>query len=380
MNDTDTAAEASLMESTPHEAQQPSVVRVGDDLSGYDVVIGHGVHERLLSLLPSDARRALLVHAKPVTDLAQRLAEVLRGVGLEVMVDVLPDAEAAKTVDVAAGLWGQLGQAGFTRTDVVVAVGGGAVTDLGGFVAATWLRGVPLINVPTTLLGMVDAAVGGKTGVNTAEGKNLVGAFHSPVGVLCDLGALHSLPRADLAAGLAEVIKGGFIADPVILDLIEADPHAALDPASATLTELIERKIAVKAHVVSADPREAGLREILNYGHTFGHAIEQVEKYSWRHGDAVAVGMVFVAELAARAGVLAEDDVQRHRHILSLVGLPTAYPSGRWPDLLAAMSRDKKTRGATLRFVVLDGIAQPARLEGPDASLLVAAYEAVSAG
>lgn len=379
MNAEDTPGEAPSPKA-PRAAQHPAVVRVGDDVAAYDVVIGHDVHERLLGLLPSAARRALLVHAEPVTDRAQQLADIVRGAGLEVMLSVLPDAEAAKSVDVAAGLWGQLGKAGFTRTDVVIAVGGGAVTDLGGFVAATWLRGVPLINVPTTLLGMVDAAVGGKTGINTAEGKNLVGAFHPPVGVLCDLGALRTLPRADLAAGLAEVIKGGFIADPIILDLIEAHPQAALDPSSMILAELVERKVAVKAHVVSADLREAGLREILNYGHTFGHAIEQVEQYSWRHGDAVAVGMIFVAELAARAGRLTQDDVQRHRQILSSVGLPTAYPGGRWAELLAAMSRDKKTRGATLRFVVLDGIGEPARLEGPDESLLRSAYEAVSAG
>ncbi|WP_168581230.1 3-dehydroquinate synthase [Gephyromycinifex aptenodytis] len=359
-------------------AGQPVTVRVGDEHSGYDVVIGAGVQERLRTLLPAGARRALLVHAEPVAELARGLAQVLREAGCEVLLEALPDAEAAKTIEVAAGLWARLGQAGFTRTDVVVAVGGGAVTDLGGFVAATWLRGVPLINVPTTLLGMVDAAVGGKTGINTAEGKNLVGAFHPPVGVLCDLDALATLPRPDLAAGLAEVIKGGFIADPVILDLIEADPSAALDPSSPVLAELVQRKVAVKARVVSADLREAGLREILNYGHTFAHAIEQVEGYSWRHGDAVAVGMVFVAELAVRAGQLSPEVLQRHRSILSAVGLPISYPPGRWPELSAAMARDKKTRGATLRFVVLEGTGVPVRLEGPPEALLLEAYQALS--
>jgi 3-dehydroquinate synthase len=232
--------------------------------------------------------------------------------------------------------------------------------------------------VPTTLLGMVDAAVGGKTGINTAEGKNLVGAFHPPAGVLCDLGTLETLPRNDFVAGLAEVIKCGFIADPVILDLVEADPEAATRPDGPAVRELIERAVTVKAEVVSQDLRESSLREILNYGHTFGHAIEQVERYSWRHGAAVSVGMVYVAELARLAGRLDDTVVERHRSVLRSVGLPTAYRGDRWPRLLDAMKRDKKSRGSLLRFVVLDGIGRPTRLEGPDPALLQAAYAEVS--
>ncbi|MFD0788343.1 3-dehydroquinate synthase family protein, partial [Micromonospora azadirachtae] len=198
--------------------------------------------------------------------------------------------------------WDRLGEAGFTRTDAVVGVGGGAVTDLAGFVAACWLRGVRWVPVATSLLGMVDAAVGGKTGINTAAGKNLVGAFHPPVGVICDLATLDSLPPADLAAGLAEVVKCGFIADPVILDLVEANPAAAVDPTGAVTRELIERAIRVKADVVSGDLRESGVREVLNYGHTLAHAIEKVEGYRWRHGHAVAVGVVYAGALARLAG------------------------------------------------------------------------------
>ena len=350
------------------------VIQVGDD---YDVIIGRGVADQIADHV-GGAMRVLLVHAPAMTDRAEQVADSLRTGDRQVVVRVLPDAESAKQISVAADLWATLGQAGFTRTDVVVALGGGATTDLGGFVAAGWLRGVPVVQVPTTLLGMVDAAVGGKTGVNTAEGKNLVGAFHSPSAVVCDLDLLHTLPWADLVAGFAEVIKCGFIADPQILRLIESDPEAALDVDGEVLPELVSRAVAVKARVVAADPRESSLREILNYGHTFAHAIEQVEHYRWRHGDAVAVGMVYVAELACRAGMLDETIVAEHRRILDLVGLPTRYEPGRWDELLTAMSRDKKTRGATLRFVVLTDIAEPARLEGPDPQWLREAYDAVS--
>jgi 3-dehydroquinate synthase len=302
--------------------------------------------------------------------------------GYRVVAAEVPDAESAKTAAVAADLWSRLGQAGFTRSDAVVGLGGGTVTDLAGFVAASWLRGVRVVQVPTTLLGMVDAAVGGKTGINTPEGKNLVGAFHPPAGVLCDVDVLATLPAADLVAGLAEVVKCGFIADPRILELVEADPATASRADGPHLVELVERAVRVKADVVAADLRESSLREILNYGHTYGHAIEQVEGYTWRHGEAVAVGMVYVAELARLTGHLAgpEGDalVARHRAVLGSLGLPTTYDGGRWDDLLAAMRRDKKSRGSTLRFVVLDGLAEPARLAGPDDAVLEQAHHLVS--
>jgi 3-dehydroquinate synthase len=362
---------------------RPTTIPVGDD---YDVVIGAGVLDRVTHLLGTDVSRVLVVHPPTLADLTARVTGALEAKGYAVHVAEVPDAEAAKTAGVAAELWGLLGRAGFTRTDAVVGVGGGTVTDLAGFVAASWLRGVKVVQVPTTLLGMVDAAVGGKTGINTPEGKNLVGAFHPPAGVLCDVDVLVTLPQADLVAGLAEVVKCGFIADPVILDLVEAsvadDAHRARSAGNPHLRELIERAVRVKAQVVVADLRESSLREILNYGHTFGHAIEQVEHYSWRHGEAVGVGMVYVAELARLTGHLAgpEGDalVARHRSVLESLGLPTTYTGGRWDELLTAMRRDKKSRGSTLRFVVLDGLAEPARLTGPDETLLRAAYGLVS--
>jgi 3-dehydroquinate synthase len=343
----------------------------------YDVVVGRDLLSGVADLVPATAQRVLVVGAGELP-YADTVANALSAAGLEVHRSTVPDAEAAKSAEVAAGLWGQLGVAGFTRTDVVVGVGGGTVTDLAGFVAATWLRGCAWVAVPTTLLGMVDAAVGGKTGINTTEGKNLVGAFHPPVGVVCDLDVLATLPTPDLVAGLAEVVKAGFIADPAILELVETDPAGATRADGAHLVELVERAIRVKADVVGADLRESGLREVLNYGHTLGHAIEQAEGYRLRHGEAVAVGMVFAAELAHRAGMLDDALLARHRSVLASVGLPTTYAGHTLDDLLPAMGRDKKTRGSTLRFVVLDGLASPTRLEGPAEADLRAAFDALA--
>jgi 3-dehydroquinate synthase len=289
----------------------------------------------------------------------------------------VPDGEAAKSVGVAARLWSRLAEHGVTRSDAIVGIGGGATTDLAGFVAASWLRGVRVVLVPTTLLAMADAAVGGKTAIDIPEGKNLVGAFHSPAGVLADLVTLETVPRADYVAGLAEVIKAGFIADPVILDLVRQDPDGATVPHGTHARELLERTIRVKAEVVSEDLTEQGRREILNYGHTLGHAIERVEEYRFRHGDAVAIGMVYVAELARLAGRLDEQTCQLHRLLLASVGLPTAYPAGLWPSLRAAMAVDKKARGARLRLVVLDGLARPSILDDPSEELLQQAYQEV---
>jgi 3-dehydroquinate synthase len=335
----------------------------------YDVVVGEGLLSELPTLV-AKAQRVAVVHPAALRVTGEAVAEDLRSNGFEAHSVEIPDGEQAKDLKVAAYLWDVLGQAGFTRTDAIVSVGGGATTDLAGFVAATWLRGVDVVHVPTTLLGMVDAAVGGKTGINTSAGKNLVGAFHEPKGVLCDLTALETLPRHDLVSGLAEVIKVGFTHDPRILELIEADGP------DAHLPELIERAIAVKAGVVADDLTEQGGRETLNYGHTLGHAIEKVEDYRWRHGAAVSVGLVFVAELARLAGRLDDATAVRHRTVLDGLGLPTSY-DGDWDRLLSAMRIDKKSRADRLRFVVLDALARPRILDDPDPTHLVAAWEEV---
>jgi 3-dehydroquinate synthase len=351
---------------------------------GYDVVIGPGARNTVVDILGGSVRRVAVIHTVTVADTARAVAGSVAANGTDVTILEVPDGERAKTSAVVDGLWSALGDGGFTRSDAVVAVGGGAVTDAVGFAASTYLRGLPVVHVPTTLLAMVDAAVGGKTAINTVAGKNLVGSFHQPIGVVCDLDLLRTLDRRDIVAGLAEVVKCGFVADPAIVSLVEDDPSAATDPCGGVLVHLVERAVAVKASVVAGDEREAmshgsGIgREVLNYGHTLGHAIERSEGFGMRHGEAIAIGMVFAAELSHRAGRLAEDVVRRHRVVLAALGLPIAYRAGRWPDLLSAMRVDKKTRGTTLRFVVLDDIAAPGVLEGPAEDLLRAAYAAVS--
>ena len=355
----------------------PTRLHVGAGGGDYDVVVGRGLLGELAAMVGPDAVRVAVVHPRALAATGEAERDDLADSGYRAVLIEVPDGEEAKTSQVAAFCWSALGQAGFTRSDAVVAVGGGATTDLAGFVAATWLRGVRVVHLPTTLLGMVDAAVGGKTGIDTAEGKNLVGAFHPPAGVLCDLAALETLPVHDYVAGLAEVIKIGFIADPVILQLIEADPPAARTPDGPATRELVERAVAVKAAVVGQDLHDRGQREMLNYGHTLGHAIERVERYRYRHGAAVAVGMVFAAELARLAGRLGDDVVRRHREVLASVGLPVTYEGPAWPTMLEAVRLDKKTRGDVLRFVVLDGVGRPTIMEGPDPSLLAAAYEEV---
>ncbi|MFJ7269241.1 3-dehydroquinate synthase [Streptomyces sp. NPDC099050] len=345
----------------------------------YDVLVGRQLLGELGSLIGTKAQRVAVIHPEALASTGEALRDDLAAQGYEAVAIQVPNAEEAKTAEVAAYCWKALGQSGFTRSDVVVGVGGGSTTDLAGFVAASWLRGVRWIAVPTTILAMVDAAVGGKTGINTAEGKNLVGAFHPPAGVLCDLAALDSLPVNDYVSGLAEIIKAGFISDPVILDLIEADPAAARTPDGPHTAELICRSIQVKADVVSSDLKESGLREILNYGHTLAHAIEKNERYKWRHGAAVSIGMVFAAELGRLAGRLDDATADRHKAVLASVGLPLTYHGDQWPKLLETMKLDKKSRGDLLRFIVLDGLAKPTVLEGPDPAVLVAAFGEVTA-
>ncbi|OBH29558.1 3-dehydroquinate synthase [Mycobacterium sp. E342] len=354
----------------------PVTVEVAVD-PPYPVVIGTDLGEELVDLL-CDRHRVAVVHQPVLAHTAEAIRNRLADKGVDAHRIEIPDAEAGKDLPVVGFLWEVLGRIGIDRKDAVVSLGGGAATDVAGFAAATWLRGVDIVHVPTTLLGMVDAAVGGKTGINTDAGKNLVGAFHQPLAVFVDLATLETLPHNELVAGMAEVVKAGFIADPAILDLIEADPQAAVDPTGDVLPELVRRSIAVKARVVAADEKESELREILNYGHTLAHAIERRERYEWRHGAAVSVGLVFAAELARLTGRLDDATAQRHRTVLSALGLPVGYDADALPQLLEYMAQDKKSRAGVLRFVVLDGLAKPGRLAGPDPSLLAAAYDGIA--
>ena len=290
----------------------------------------------------------------------------------------VPDSEAGKSFETYQKVLDWLGAAGFTRNDLIVAVGGGAVTDLSGFVASSWLRGIDWVAVPTTLAAMVDAAVGGKTGISSEYGKNLIGSFYSPISVLVDLSWLETLSDRDFAAGLAEVLKSGFIVDGEIVELLKGKELAEIRADAALTLELISRTVAVKAKVVSGDFKESFNREILNYGHTLGHAIELHSKYALRHGECVSIGLVFAANLAKQIGILSEEVTSLHQEILSKLGLPVSYESRHWPELRANMAIDKKSRSGTLRFVAISEIGKTLRIEGTSESDLLAAYERLS--
>lgn len=347
----------------------------------YQVLIGSGVASLLESYLDG-VRRVAIIHP---ASLAPMVPQVSAGLASAVTPIQVPDAEDGKTGAVLQQCWDALAAAGFTRSDAVIGLGGGATTDLAGFVAATWLRGVRYLAMPTSLLAMVDAAVGGKTGINLTAGKNLVGAFYEPFTVLCDLDLMAQLPRPELCSGMAEVLKCGFIADSMILDSFEADPNDALQVGSARQAELIQRAVAVKAAVVASDLKERTSsadhvgREALNYGHTLGHAIEAAEHFRWRHGNGVAVGMVYAAELARREGLIDQALVDRHRRVLQLAGLPTSYRQTSWLELRRAMSLDKKARGASLRFVLLSGLGTPTILSDPNEGVLADAFLGLNA-
>ncbi|MFT8704114.1 bifunctional shikimate kinase/3-dehydroquinate synthase [Bifidobacterium aquikefiricola] len=351
----------------------------------YDVRIGDGVLDHVRELLGSKPVRVALIHTAPVQRHSDAARAQLRTWGYQVLDISIRDAEAGKTVQVASGIWKRLADEGFTRSDAVVGLGGGAATDVAGFVAATWMRGIAYVNCPTSLLAMVDASTGGKTGVNIPEGKNLVGSFYTPLGVVADTRFLATLPNDIFIEGLGEVVKSGFIMDTHILDIVEehAKELRSIDCANITpqmhdvIAELIERTVSVKSKHVSADLKESGMREFLNYGHTLAHAIEQIEHFRWRHGQAVAVGMVYAAELANILGYLDDNTVEFHRSILASVGLATSWDGGDFDSVLALMHRDKKARGNTLRFVILDRIGHPIHLDNPPESAVKEAFERI---
>lgn len=339
----------------------------------YTVVLGQQWSQTLIPLLNNRARVAVIVSSQFSPNL-----DSIKSVEAEVHVFQVPDGEEGKSSTTLINLWNWLGAAGFTRSDLIVGIGGGAVTDLAGFAAATWLRGIDWIAVPTSLAGMVDASVGGKTGINSDYGKNLIGAFHSPRSVIIALEFLKSLSARDFSAGMAEVIKCGFIADPEILAVAaQLNPKDPLADSDAVL-ELIGRAVAVKAQVVSSDFKESFAREALNYGHTLGHAIEIHAKYQLRHGEAVAIGMVYIAELSVARGLIDASVVDLHRELLTKFELPITYPRDAWQKLAPLLALDKKARGTTIRFVSLDGVGSTLRLDDLSSTELDAAYERIS--
>ncbi|MHB9864531.1 3-dehydroquinate synthase family protein [Streptomyces sp. YIM S03343] len=339
----------------------------------YPVVVGHGLAGHVDRLLGEHTRKVALVHPPALAPAAQHVTGELRRHGRQVVPLTVPAGENAKDAGVLVYLWTCLAQEGLTRSDAVVALGGGATADLAGVLAATWQGGTPLVLAPSTLLGMIGAADGGRGALNIPQGKNLVGTRHEPAGVVCDLDLLRTVPHADHAGGLAEVVKTALVADPAVLDLIEADPRAATDPESDLTRDLIERSIRLRAGL-AADANGPGARAFLGYGHTLGHALEHTEGYRVRHGHAVSIGMVYAAELAREAGWLADHHVARHRHVLRSLGLPTSHPRHAWERLNAALSTEGETPARRLRFVALHAPGRPGFLENPDPALLHAAY------
>lgn len=339
----------------------------------YPVIIDTSWIDELSRLLVGRGKAAIIVSEK-----MQEAVKNLIATDAEILVFPIPDGEPGKSSTTLNKVWDWLGAAGFTRSDLIVGIGGGAVTDFAGYAAASWLRGIDWVAIPTTVAGAVDAAIGGKTAINSEYGKNLIGAFHSPSAVIVDVSWFDTLSDRDFAAGMAEVVKAGFISDAKILDLIGASKISELRSNRASVIELVTRAIAVKAKVVSSDFKESFEREILNYGHTLGHAIELHCKYDLRHGECVSIGMAFMAQLQLSLGLISADLAKQHVEILENLGLPTTYQRQAWPSLLASMYLDKKSRGKTLRLVTIKGIGITDRLENPDEKTLLAAYEKVS--
>jgi 5-deoxy-5-amino-3-dehydroquinate synthase len=325
-------------------------VPLGD--RSYDVLVGHGARRDLASLLPATARRAAVVTQAGIP------LDIDPGVPFERF--VIGDGEEHKTIATIEHLCRGFARMGLTRNDVVIGVGGGMVTDVAGFAAASWHRGVPVVHVSTSLVGMVDAAIGGKTGVNIPEGKNLIGAYWQPSGVVCDLDALSTLPAREVRCGRGEVAKYHFLTGDDLLGMGEV--------------ERIARCVQIKADIVASDEREGGRRALLNYGHTLAHALEISTDHSMAHGEAVAVGLVYAAHVAHRLGRIDEARVQRHYDVVGgSYELGTALPAGLEPDeLVALMGRDKKVLSTGLTFV-LDGSAGVEVVAGVDPAVARAA-------
>jgi 3-dehydroquinate synthase len=331
-------------------------VSLGD--RSYDIEIGGSLDQTGSRLQGLDLGRKMAVVTNPTVKqlYGQQLVDSLKAAGFLVMSIEVPDGEQFKNLDWANAIYTALLINSFDRKSPLVALGGGVIGDLTGFAAATFMRGVPFVQVPTTLLAMVDSSVGGKTGVNHAMGKNMIGAFYQPRKVLMDLGVLKSLPKEEILAGLAEVIKYGVICDAALFDYLDKNREKILALDIDALTHIVRRSCEIKADVVSRDEREGGLRAILNFGHTLGHAIETAESYAIRHGYAVAIGMVYAACLAYKAGLCDQSVPGRVEHLIRSYGLPTDFSAlSRRPsviELMDTMQVDKKAEGGKVKFVL----------------------------
>jgi 3-dehydroquinate synthase len=338
----------------------------------YEVLVGCNWRSELAARAANRSRCAIVT-----TESMRAAIGNLESGDCEFIYCVIPDGEEGKSPDVLLKIWNWLAAAGFTRSDLVVGIGGGAITDIAGFAAATYLRGIDWIAIPTSVAGSVDAAIGGKTGANLDYGKNLVGSFYSPLVVLIDTSWFETLSDRDFAAGLAEVVKCGFIRDREILHLLQGRDLNTLRKDHSLVLELVKRAVQVKADVVGGDFKESFDREILNYGHTFGHAVEKHSKYSLRHGECVSIGMAYMAHLQSHLGLISDEVRDLHFTILAGLDLPITYSAGDWPELKALMSMDKKSRGNILRFVTISDIGKTDRIADVAQADLVSAYEKV---
>jgi 3-dehydroquinate synthase len=360
------------------------VVRVSVAVAGssYDVVVGPSILEEAATCLPEleEAEKGFVVADSTVAGAyLEGLAAGLEPLGLRVVHLGVPAGEEAKSLATVVALHRQLATQEAHRDDVVIALGGGSVGDLAGFVAATYMRGVRFIQVPTTLTAQVDAAIGGKTGVNLPEGKNLVGAFHQPVAVLADVTTLATLPEREFRSGLAEVAKYGLTLEPTLLEFLDGRLDAVLARDPLVMEDVVARCVRAKARVVAADERDRGARLVLNYGHTMGHALERLEEFSGRsHGEAVAVGMMFAARLAEAIGTARPGLSARHARTLSPLGLE---PDGRLPAsdrIVDAMRMDKKYRGG-IRFVLLEDVGRAVVVDEVPEDVLVTVLKEMGA-
>lgn len=344
--------------------------------AGWDILgrLPHWLRERGLT------RTVHIVADTTVTDLhGGTLTDALRSGGIEPVVHSLPLSESRKTLAAAEEVYDRLVALRAERSHAILAFGGGVATDLGGFVAATYLRGLPLIQVPSSLLGMVDAAIGGKVAVNHREGKNLIGAFYQPSLVVADAALLRTLPNRELVSGWAEVIKHGLIMDLELLDWLEVEADALVGLEPEPSARVLRRSIALKAQVVGADERESGLRMTLNYGHTTGHALEAVTAYqSLLHGEAVSAGMVAAAHMARELGLLTAEEEGRQNRLLKRYGLPLRAPGVEVDAVLEAMSLDKKVSGKNLRWILLDGLGRTVIRDDVPMSLVREAVQLVT--
>jgi 3-dehydroquinate synthase len=351
--------------------------------AAYDVVVEPGALLRLPALLADAApahHYALIADSTVAPLWGEKLRAQLEGAGLRVSLHTFPAGEGSKTRDVWAALTDELLARGIGRDGAVLALGGGVTGDLAGFVAATYLRGIPLVQLPTSLLAMVDSSVGGKTGIDVPAGKNLVGAFHPPRLVVADTETLGTLPEAELRAGLAEAVKHGAIADRSYLEWIEGAAPRLLAGDAEALAAVVRRSVEIKGEVVAADPFEGGVRAALNFGHTVGHAVEALTHYQTPHGYAVAIGMVAEARLGEAVGVTEDGTAERLLAALRALALPTAIPGGIAPEeIVVAARRDKKARRAVTRYALLERIGRVARTAGGEWTFPVEEERAVAA-